>query len=226
MARKSRDPDKISRDDLVTWSQDLVMWLADHAGDADLTPQAANFPPLSTAYEDAYHAAIEPKQYAPLLHKDLAAAADALIEILREIQGRIPLLPGVPETELAKFGLGKPVPTDWDELDAVAQVCKAYWLSLNNPPEYAPIAAKMAEMVAAVDAFESKHTAYRAAIGDKQDAVNLRETRRAALLVCEREIFNWYVAAHPKAATTGGAQRRGAKHPATKSRASRSPRRP
>jgi len=140
MATKSRDPKNLSRDDLVTWSQDLCMFLVDHAGD--------------------------------------------------------------------------PVPTDWDELDAVAQVCKTYWLSLNNPPEYAALATRMAAMVVAVDAFESKHTAYRAAIGDKQDAVNLRERRRADLLVCEREIFNWYHGAHPKGDDdwwrTGGPN--GAKH--------------
>ena len=214
MARKSRDPRDLSRDDLVTWSQDLCMFLVDHAGDPDLTPRAADFPPLSTAYEDAYHAAIDPKQFSPLLHEELEKIAETLIEILREIQERIPLLPGIDESVLAHFGLGDPVPTDWDELDAVAQVCKTYWLSLNNPPEYAALATRMAAMVVAVDAFESKHTAYRAAIGDKQDAVNLRERRRADLLVCEREIFNWYHGAHPKGDDdwwrTGGPN--GAKH--------------
>ncbi len=198
MARKSRDPRDLSRDDLVTWSQDLCMFLVDHAGDIDLTPRAADFPPLAAAYEDAYHAAIDPKQYSPLLHDEVEKIAESLEEILRELRGRIPLIPGNDETVLAHFGLGEPVPTDWDELDAVAQVCEEYWKSLADPPEYAPIKPRMDEMSTLVKLFDAKHSAYRASIGDKQDAVNLRERRRADLLVCERLIFNWYYAAHPK----------------------------
>ena len=198
MATKSRDPRDISRDDLVTWSQDLCMFLIDHAGDIDLTPRAADFPPLAAAYEDAYHAAIDPKQYSPLLHDEVEKISESLEEILRELRGRIPLIQGNDETVLAHFGLGDPVPTDWDELDAVAQVCSEYWKSLADPPEYAPIKPRMDEMSALVTLFDSKHSAYRASIGDKQDAVNLRERRRADLLVIERIIFNWYYAAHPK----------------------------
>jgi len=200
MAKKSRDPSKLSHDDLVTWSKDEVDWLADHAADPDLTPRAADFPVLSSAYEDAYNAEIEPEQSAPLLHKQLEDLDDVLIDVLRLLRVRIPLLPDVEEPKLAPFGLGDDVPTDWDKLVSVATVCREHWLDISGggvPPEFAAVEVNMAAMLSASDTFITKHAAYRAAIGDKQDAVAYKNECRDALLECEREIFHWYRAAHP-----------------------------
>jgi hypothetical protein len=202
MAKKSRDPRDLSHDDLVTWSKDEIDWLADHAGELDLTPRAGDFPPLAAAYEDAYNAEIAPQQYAPLLHDQLEDLEKPLLYVLRLLRVRIPLLPDVEEPSLAPFGLGDEVPTDWDKLIGVATVCRAHWLDISGggvPPEFAAVSGNMAEMVVAADAFITKHAAYRAAIGDKQDAVAYKNQCREALLECEREIFHWYRAAHPKA---------------------------
>ena len=199
MAKKSRDPDKISHDDLTTWGGDMVDWLADHAADPDLTPRAADFPPLVTAYIDAYHAEIAPEQYAPLLHKELEDIDDPLIAVLQLLRHRIPLLPGVEEPALADFGLGVEVETDWDKLKAVAAVCKAHWLDISGagtPPEYLAVEGNMIEMVDTATVFISKHEAYRVSVGDKQDAIAYKNICRDALLECEREIFVWYKAAH------------------------------
>jgi len=202
MAKKSRDPSKLSHDDLVTWSKDEVDWLNDHAGDPDLTPRAADFVALATAYEDAYNAEISPEQLAPLLHDELEDLDDVLIDVLRLLRGRIPLLPGVAEPKLAPFGLGDDVPTDWDKLVAVATVCRDHWLDISGggvPPEFAAVSVNMTAMVSAANEFITKHTAYRASLGDKQDAVAYKNQCRDALLECEREIFHWYRAAHPDA---------------------------
>jgi len=200
MATKSRNPIHISHDDLTTWSSDLCIWLDDHAADVDLTPRAADFPILSAAYTDAYHAEISPEQFSPLLHTELEALDNLLIGVLRTLQGRIPLLPGVDESALADFGLGTKVVSDWDKLVAVASVCKAHWEDISSvvtPPEYLAVEATMEDMVDKVTEFLTKHAAYRAAIGDKQNAIAYKNTCRDALLECEREIFHWYDAAHP-----------------------------
>jgi len=202
MAKKSRDPRDLSHDDLVTWSKDEVDWLGDHAADPDLTPRSADFIALATAYEDAYNAEITPEQLAPLLHDELEVLDDVLIDVLRLLRIRIPLLPGVAEPKLAPFGLGADVPTDWDELVAVATVCMNHWLDISGggvPPEFAPVEVNMGSMVSAAEEFISKHSAYRASIGDKQDAVAYKNQCRDTLLECEREIFHWYRAAHPDA---------------------------
>ena len=201
MAQKERDPRNLSLDDLITWAKDLIDWLAGLLGAVDISPRAGDFPPLATAYEDAYNAALSPKQYAPLLNKELLALVNPLLVILREIQVRIPLLPGVLESELADFALGEPLKPDLDELLAVCDVCKAHWLDISVPAPpvvYTPLVPKMAEMVLAVTAFTDKHAAYRASIGNKEDAIAYRDDKREALLVCEREIFRWYFAAHRK----------------------------
>ena len=78
MAIKSRDPHDLSDDDLVTLAKYEVLWLAGLAGEPDLTPRAGDFPPLTTAFEDAFNALHAPQQYAPLLHDAVEELATLL----------------------------------------------------------------------------------------------------------------------------------------------------
>ena len=199
MAVKTRDPQELSDDDLVTFAKNEANWLAKQAGKPDVTPRAAEFPVLAAKFESAYNDLQSAEQSAPLIHGELVKVAKPLIAGLRVIQHRLPLVPDLDESTLAEFGLGEKVPTDFDKLGSIAEVCKAHWEDISGggvPPEYAPIEANMAAMVSAAEAFIDGNRAYRNAVAKKQDAVALKNECRRALLECDREIFHWYKAAH------------------------------
>jgi len=201
MATKTRNPSELTDNDLVTFAKDEVNWLAGLAGNPDVPPQAADFPVLAAKFEAAFNALKSAQQSAPLTHAELVKLAKPLIAGLRLIQHRIPLVPDLEDTAVAGFGLGAKVPSDFDKLVSVAEVCKRHWEDISSggtPPEFIPLEANMAAMVAASGAFIAEHRAYRTAVGEKQEAVAHKNECRRALLECDREIFKWFKAAHWK----------------------------
>ena len=196
MGIKSRNPQRLSDSDYISWFREIVQLKATEEADgtwpAHLTTDLAA---LLLVFEAAYQDYQLKSDY--VVREATPALDDAtkpLFLRIRSLKEALPTLFGGDKTVLAEFGIATVVPVDRDDLYNMASICVNHWNEIivpTVPPEYLPVEPMFIAMQAEYLAFCTVRDAHIDATRKAEAAQNLKLEEREACNDAERLVFHW-----------------------------------